>query len=150
MKNLFCRHKDNDALGNVSPLPAAQKDPSNASQTGESEPEFPESLAASRTLRVQYDAYWNHHTTVLVFDNNQAAEVYTIDARYRKPQMTIRSTVSNSKVATANFHALKTRIDMTLYGRQLTLESGGFLGVKYAYSSPALGGERMIWQPRKK
>ncbi|EXJ55642.1 hypothetical protein A1O7_08571 [Cladophialophora yegresii CBS 114405] len=117
-------------------------------------PDFPGSPSDARKLHVQYDDYWNLHTTIHVTTANNTnpnvpTELYTIDARHRKPQMRIRSPAQNIEVATVVFHMLKTRIDVTLRGRQFSLESAR-LNMQYSYTSRAMGGEKLTWRPRKK
>lgn len=153
MKKLFKRDKDKEGASSSTPVSsfATEKNLSKDSKEQElTEAEFPELPSYSRTLRVEYDAYYNAHTTVHVYDTvDKSSEAYRIDTKYRKPQMTIRSGIDDV-VATANFHTLKGRIDMTHRGQPLTLDAHGFLGVQYSYTSAAFNGERMNWRPRKK
>ncbi|KAJ9613490.1 hypothetical protein H2200_003432 [Cladophialophora chaetospira] len=146
MKNIFSRHKESgpEDSGSAPEISGRKEESQSPEPAG-----FPESPLESRTLHVQYDAYWNLHTTIHINDTNQNQELYTITARNRKPQMRIKSHATNTEVATANFHALKTRIDMTLHDQSLSLESGGWQ-TRYSYTSLALNGEKMTWRPRKK
>ncbi|KIW98104.1 uncharacterized protein Z519_01688 [Cladophialophora bantiana CBS 173.52] len=149
MKNPFKRHQETEAVG--SDLTQDEDD-----QWASFQPQQPFQFngtdlgSESRTLHVQYQDYWNHHTTIRVLDTDPTTVIYTVDARYRKPQMTIRSNSNDGEVATVDFHCLTTRIDMRLHGRTLSLESSGFMKTQYSYASPELGGEKMTWTPRKK
>ena len=150
MKTIFSKHKESDKSAGGETAPAGLAVPENNARHSESpEPGFPESPAESRTLQVEYDTYWNQHTTIRVTDSISAQELYTIEARHRKPQMRILSCASNTELATVAFHALTTRIDMTLNGQPLVLESGGW-NTRYSYNSLASSGEPMTWRPRKK
>jgi hypothetical protein len=152
MKSLFVcsRHKDEKET-TTKPSSEIYDDKGNAIEKEASpEPPFSESLADSRTVYVEYHHYWNLHNDIRVMDSDKSTDLYTIAARYRKPQMTVHSARTNSDIATVVFHNLKTRIEMTYHGQEMVLNSGGFLGVKYSYDSPTLNGEKMMWQPRKK
>lgn len=157
IKDLFTcsRHKDDGPLGSDRPLggdnpPAYTLEaPEISNREKESpEPGFPESSTEIRTLNVQYDTYWNLHTTIHLRDSDQGNELYTVEARNRKPQMKIHSHANNTEMATAIFHNLKTRIDMNLRGQEFSLQSGGWQ-TRYSYTSP-LTGENMTWRPRKR
>ncbi|KIY01347.1 uncharacterized protein Z520_02899 [Fonsecaea multimorphosa CBS 102226] len=148
MKNIFRRHQEKEA---PEPHPIQDED----DNWDDVQPQRPfqsdvtDQSSESRTLYVQYQDYWNQHTTIRLLDTDQTTVLYTVEARYRKPQMTIRSNVSDAEVATVDFHALTTRIDVKLHGQPLTLESSRF-NTQYSYASPALCGEKMSWKPRKK
>ena len=115
-----------------------------------SDPNFPESSLDTRKFLVEYSACWKLKTTIRVLDSDNVTELYTMTGKSRKPQLTIHSNEANTDIATASFHWWKTRIEMNYRGQELTLESGGFLGVRYSYSSPTLNGEKLTWRPRKK
>ncbi|KIW64174.1 hypothetical protein PV04_09127 [Phialophora macrospora] len=112
-----------------------------------------------RTLHVTYDNYWSLHTTIHVTTastgntstGTSPTELYTIEARNRKPQMRIHAPGAppDTEIATVDYHALKTRIEVTLRGRQFTLDSASW-NRQYSYASAALGGEKMTWRPRSK
>ncbi|KIW33859.1 uncharacterized protein PV07_00675 [Cladophialophora immunda] len=148
MKNPFKRHQEPEAVGSDQ-TPDEDDDwkgfqPQEPFQASAADP-----ISESRTLHIEYKDYWSQHTTIRVLDADKTTDVYTVDARYRKPQMTIRSNASNAEVATVDFHTLSTRIDAKLHGRPVSLESSG-LTRTYSYASPELGGEKMTWTPRKK
>lgn len=151
MRNIFRRHKDADTVIGSSSEPAEQ-DPTTANEQPQelSGAEFPESAEESRSLRIQYDDYWSLDTTIRVLDSDQDVERYTVDVRLRKPQLTIRSSSSGAERATAILHFLKARIDMTMNGQPLTIDSHGFMGVQHSYNSLALPGERLNWRQRRK
>ncbi|KIV91389.1 hypothetical protein PV10_05933 [Exophiala mesophila] len=150
MRNIFRRNKDS-----YTPTEPSSKFIGENPTTSEQfqklpEAEFPESTQDSRCLRVQYDDYWSHHTTIRVLASDQDVEKYTVDARLRKPQMTIWSSSSGAEIATAILHSFKGRIDITINGQELTIESNGFLGGQHSYNSLTLHGEKLNWRPRKK
>ncbi|OCT44872.1 hypothetical protein CLCR_06264 [Cladophialophora carrionii] len=164
MKSLFSRIVEQNPPGgfastlavpsktNQDKAVAAQAQADQEEEQGLGGVDFPESLGDTRKLQVQYDGYWDLHTTIRVTtaDNlDVPTELYTVDARHRKPQMRIRSPARNVEVATVVFHFTKTRIDVTLHGRQFSLESGR-MNTRYSYTSGPTGGEKLTWQPRKK
>ncbi|KAH0842964.1 hypothetical protein AYO21_03321 [Fonsecaea monophora] len=140
MKNPFKRHQEQDGLGSDLAPDEDVNDQSFQSQPG----------SESRTMYVEYADYWNQHTTISVLDTDKTTTMYTVDARYRKPQMRIHSNTTNAEVATVDFHSLTTRMDLKFRGQPLTLESSGFMATQHWWASPELGGEKMTWKPRSK
>ncbi|OAP57442.1 hypothetical protein AYL99_08180 [Fonsecaea erecta] len=149
MKSLFKRHQEKEVSG--SDLVHDEDETWNGTETEQSfQSDITGQTPESRIVHVQYQDYWNQHTTIRLLDTDQTTVMYTVEARYRKPQMTIRSNASNAEVATVDFHVLTTRIDMRLHGQPLSLDSSGLLKTHYSYASQELHGEKMTWRPRKK
>jgi hypothetical protein len=185
MKNFFNRiGREHDPASDVPPAPPYEQVPDNPNYSTIPPQEYhqhqlPQDLPRAvdlpdnpnpgdiRTLHVTYDNYWSLHTTIHVTSASTSTtaitppmELYTIEARNRKPQMRIYSNSHShshspgngtTEIATVDYHALKTRIDVTLRGRQITLDSPAWnLNRQYTYTSAALGGETMTWRPRRK
>jgi hypothetical protein len=176
MKNFFNRiGREHDPASDVPPAPPYEQVPDNPNYSTippqeyhQQHQDLPRAVDLPdnpnpgdiRTLHVTYDNYWSLHTTIHVTTTSTGTtaipptELYTIEARHRKPQMRIYShshSPGNTEIATVDYHALKTRIDVTLRGRQITLDSAAWnLNRQYSYTSAALGGEKMTWRPRRK
>ena len=85
-----------------------------------------------------------------VLDSDKTSVVYTINNQSKKPQLTIQSTSTNSIIGRFVFHLLTSRIDATVHAHYFSMTSHGLFKLDYSYESPAFGGMKMTWKPRKK
>jgi hypothetical protein len=85
-----------------------------------------------------------------VLDSDKTSVIYTINNQSKKPQLTIQSASTNATIGTFVFHLLTSRIDATVQDHSFSMTSHGLFKLEYSYESPAFGGMKMTWKPRKK
>ncbi|KAL8888636.1 MAG: hypothetical protein Q9192_006146 [Flavoplaca navasiana] len=101
-------------------------------------------MAQTRTLHI-YDSHGSTAKST-IFDDNKTTPLYNIAIRMCKPNLTISLPSSPTPIATAVFHDFHSHIDVLIRGIPITLQSRGMLNSGHSYTSPALGGEEVVWK----
>lgn len=81
-----------------------------------------------------------------VFDDKTDNILYTIDTKFRKPNLIYKHNANGQTFGTASYHALSTKIEAEINGTSVELKLAKILGSTYTYSSPSFNGTKMTWK----
>ncbi|KAL8880302.1 MAG: hypothetical protein Q9198_002264 [Flavoplaca austrocitrina] len=101
-------------------------------------------MASTRTLHIYDRSCGSSKSTI--FDTDKTTPLYTVAIHMCKPNLTISLPSSPTPIASAVFHDFHSHIDVIIRGVPITLHSRGMLKSGHSYTSPALGGEEVVWK----
>jgi hypothetical protein len=110
--------------------------------------DFDVTSLSSRLLHVYCEG--TIHFTIYVTNADKTSRLYAVETHLRKPHLKFHSLLSNSAIGTADYHTFKTRIDTTIHGHSVSLNTKGSLKPGYTYMSPAFSNSQMFWEQRSK
>ncbi|KAL8745785.1 MAG: hypothetical protein Q9190_002120 [Brigantiaea leucoxantha] len=101
-----------------------------------------------RTLRTRYTSW--KCTGFQVSEGNESMPLYDVKIKwFSKPTMAFKSGDGVTTIGTANFHALSSKIDITIGDDKSTITSQGLLSCQYHFPSSAGAGSALTWRARK-
>ena len=100
--------------------------------------------ATTRTLHFYYETW--RENSMSVTDSDKSTVLYVAKIRVRKPHMTFQRPTTNADLAIVSFHILSSRIEITLHGQSVLLNSKGMFKNGYSFVSPTFRNETMTWK----
>jgi hypothetical protein len=98
-----------------------------------------------RTLDVAFTSWTGRHLRVCE-NTADGPLVYSADLKTRKPHMLFKAEGSAHLPATVIFHSFSRTIDVTVNGTEISLKPTSKWKYEFAFESPALGGNRLVWK----
>lgn len=81
-----------------------------------------------------------------VFDSNNNTILYTVDTKFRKPNLVFKHGDDGDKFGTTTYHATSSRIDLEIKGQSVEMKPTKIFGSTYSYSSPVFGNAAVTWK----
>jgi hypothetical protein len=81
-----------------------------------------------------------------VFDSKTNGILYTVDTKFRKPNLIFKRGDDGDKFGTTTYHATSSRIDLEINDQSLEMKPTKILSSTYTYPSPVFGNTTMTWK----
>lgn len=98
------------------------------------------------TFAVRFNCKGWKSKALQVFDDKSDAIAYTIDTKFRKPNLIYKHGEDGQTFGSASFHSLSTKIETEINGKSTEMKLAKILGSTYTYSSPSFNNSTMTWK----
>ena len=103
----------------------------------------------NRLLHIYYADKWLRKVHVL--DSDKSTLLYDVETnRLKRPDMIIRSAMTNETIGTVKIHAFRTRIETCIHDQDIELSMGSWMKGDYSYESRVLHNAKMTWETQRK